>query len=596
MDFIDLIENVKISVKTSRLQTLYGIRQYDQFLMQKVEGGQIIKDWKAVKLEGLLHNGLKAVATWYYDATDETIELLHGNSEVKSLPCSTSVPPKKLSLAGILKELLAERSLISPHLFIIETSLLFEDPNNPTAKDRELLRLLEKSSRKLPKEITIFLKTDNKRNVPETLINSSFCKSVSISSTHRDERQTFCCIRGKKLAEHLDVELDTLATLISAVTDNWTLIQVGQLINMSHDYCEQISDIESLANSMMTGVTNSPWLGKTLRQSYATLGKSLNHRVKGQPAAVEAVLKQLRQSIMGLTSVTQNTVSTAPKGVFFFAGPTGTGKTELTKALAESIYGSETNLIRFDCGELQESHAVSRLIGAPPGYVGYEQGGELTDAVAQKPASIILFDEIEKAHPRLFDILLSVLDDGRLSNGQGQTTFFSDSLIVFTSNLGMFDLDDVGDRKLKYSYKTEYNELQSGIRESIANEFISRLGRPELLGRLGGKDNIIVSDYLRDIKGVIRKFIKNIAFDLQRLHKITLNVNENIIEKMANHLQHDNELISLGGRGIGQYVKQILLEPLVTFMEPFVIGKCESGTKVESIIVSLVNEEVTFRY
>ena len=163
----------------------------------------------------------------------------------------------------------------------------------------------------------------------------------------------------------------------------------------------------------------------------------LHQRVVGQDEAIEAVSNTIRRARAGLQDPNR------PLGSFLFLGPTGVGKTELAKALAEFLFDDEQAIVRIDMSEFQERHTVSRLIGAPPGYVGYEEGGHLTEAVRRRPYSIVLLDEIEKAHPDVFNVLLQVLDDGRLTDGQGRTVDFKNTVIIMTSNIGSQWITDV---------------------------------------------------------------------------------------------------------------------------------------------------------
>jgi ATP-dependent Clp protease ATP-binding subunit ClpB len=175
------------------------------------------------------------------------------------------------------------------------------------------------------------------------------------------------------------------------------------------------------------------------RDKLIHMEERLHKRVVGQDEAVRLVSDAIRRSRSGLSDPNR------PYGSFLFLGPTGVGKTELTKALAEFLFDTDQALIRIDMSEYMEKHSVARMIGAPPGYVGYEEGGALTEAVRRKPYSVILFDEIEKAHPDVFNVLLQVLDDGRLTDGQGRTIDFKNTVIVMTSNLGSHKIQQMAD-------------------------------------------------------------------------------------------------------------------------------------------------------
>ncbi len=202
----------------------------------------------------------------------------------------------------------------------------------------------------------------------------------------------------------------------------------------------------------------------------------LNARVVGQPDAVKAVSAAIRRSRAGLQDPRR------PIGSFLFLGPTGVGKTELTKALAEFLFDDDTAMVRIDMSEYMEKHSVARLIGAPPGYVGYEEGGALTEAVRRRPYQVILFDEIEKAHPDVFNILLQVLDDGRLTDGQGRTVDFSNTVLIMTSNLGA---EHIANQKEGEDIEKVRNAVMENVRKFFRPEFLNRLDEILLFRRLG---------------------------------------------------------------------------------------------------------------
>ena len=202
------------------------------------------------------------------------------------------------------------------------------------------------------------------------------------------------------------------------------------------------------------------------------LEDELHHRVVGQHEAVTAVADAIQRSRAGLSDPNRPTAS------FIFLGPTGVGKTELAKALAAYLFDTEDALVRIDMSEYMEKHAVSRLIGAPPGYVGYEEGGQLTESIRRRPYAVILFDEIEKAHPDVFNVMLQILDDGRVTDAQGHTVDFKNCVIIMTSNIGsQYILDVAGD-------DSQYEEMQSRVMDAMRTSF-----RPEFLNRI---DEIII--------------------------------------------------------------------------------------------------------
>jgi ATP-dependent Clp protease ATP-binding subunit ClpB len=198
----------------------------------------------------------------------------------------------------------------------------------------------------------------------------------------------------------------------------------------------------------------------------------LHDRVVGQDEAIAAVANAVRRSRSGLQDPNR------PIGSFIFLGPTGVGKTELARALAEFLFDDERSMVRIDMSEYQERHTVARLIGAPPGYVGYDEGGQLTEAVRRRPYSVILFDEIEKAHPELFNVFLQVLDDGRLTDGQGRTVDFRNAVIIMTSNIGSQYILDTSDEKIMEE------RVMAALRDHFRPEFLNRVDEVVLFHRL----------------------------------------------------------------------------------------------------------------
>jgi len=229
------------------------------------------------------------------------------------------------------------------------------------------------------------------------------------------------------------------------------------------------------------------------RDKLLHMEEQLRTRVVGQDEALKAVSNAIRRSRAGLSDPNR------PNGSFLFLGPTGVGKTELCKALAEFMFDTTDAIIRIDMSEFMEKHSVARLIGAPPGYVGYEEGGYLTEAVRRKPYSVILLDEIEKAHPDVFNVLLQVLDDGRLTDGQGRTVDFRNTVIVMTSNLG-------SDRIQELYGEANYHVMKAAVMAIVGNHF-----RPEFINRI---DEAVVfhplgREQIRAISSIQIQFLRN---------------------------------------------------------------------------------------
>jgi ATP-dependent Clp protease ATP-binding subunit ClpB len=228
------------------------------------------------------------------------------------------------------------------------------------------------------------------------------------------------------------------------------------------------------------------------REKLVRMEERLARRVIGQEEAVTSVSNAVRRARSGLQDPNR------PIGSFIFMGPTGVGKTELAKALAEFIFDSEQAIIRVDMSEYMEKHSVARLIGAPPGYVGYEEGGYLTEAVRRRPYSVVLFDEIEKAHPEVFNVLLQILDDGRMTDGHGRTVDFKNTIVIMTSNVGGQWIQELG--------TTQRDEMEKRVTEALRSQF-----RPEFLNRI---DEIIIFQNL-----TAEQIVKIVDIQIERLSR-----------------------------------------------------------------------------
>lgn len=313
-------------------------------------------------------------------------------------------------------------------------------------------------------------------------------------------------------------------------------------------------DIEAAVRAYRVGVSENPWRNQQLKEKLQDGLALIERRVVGQRQATQRVLDLLTRSAMGLTAAHQAKVGAGVRGVLYFAGPTGVGKTEMAKAIAELVFGKEDALIRFDMSEFAHEASEARLIGSPPGYVGHNAGGELTNAVRSRPFSVVLFDEIDKAHGRILDKFLQILSDGRLTDGSGDTVYFTDTIIVFTSNQGVLDAGHIDT-----STDDGLSKYQALVRRSVEDFFTDRLNRPELLGRIG--DNIIA---FRPIAGDFAEIIANRDIDniLSRVKASTgsvLTLSEGVRSDLVARATQD---LSKGGRGIGLALESVFVNPL----------------------------------
>ncbi|MEW6292670.1 MAG: AAA family ATPase [Pseudomonadota bacterium] len=342
-------------------------------------------------------------------------------------------------------------------------------------------------------------------------------------------------------------------------TDGLTLTALADIAQLAVRQVISIAGIEDAVRSYKVGATDNPWRKDYLKEKIRNARAALEDRVKGQHQAATKTVDILMRSVMGLTGAQARAGSGRPRGVLFFAGPTGVGKTELAKTLTQLMFGDERAYIRFDMSEFAEEHTGARLLGAPPGYIGYDAGGELTDAVKERPFAVILFDEIEKAHPRILDKFLQILEDGRLTDGRGDTAYFSEAVLIFTSNLGIYVDDGHGQRVQNVKPDDSYEVVEARVREAIADHFKYRLGRPEILNRIG--DNIVVFNFIRpDVAALILNgMLKNVTRRLAEEHQLELVIPDAIRVQLLDLCTRD---LANGGRGIGNTLESVFINPL----------------------------------
>ncbi|HEY8347986.1 MAG TPA: ATP-dependent Clp protease ATP-binding subunit [Symbiobacteriaceae bacterium] len=304
-------------------------------------------------------------------------------------------------------------------------------------------------------------------------------------------------------------------------------------------------DIAQIVSSW-TGIPASK-LTQSESERLLNLEKVLHERVIGQDEAVSAVARAIRRARAGLKDPKR------PIGSFIFLGPTGTGKTHLARALAEALFGDEDAIIRIDMSEYMERHTTSRLVGAPPGYVGYEEGGQLTEAVRRHPYSVVLLDEIEKAHPEVFNILLQVLEDGRLTDSKGRTVDFRNTVIIMTSNAGAHVIR--GDKQVGFTVNETEEEAYNKMKSRVMDE-VKKLFRPEFINRL---DDIIIFHSLSrdDLKKIVALEVKNVAKRLEE-QGVTLTVTDAAMEKLLKEGYDPN----YGARPLRRAIQRFLEDPL----------------------------------
>jgi ATP-dependent Clp protease ATP-binding subunit ClpC len=349
--------------------------------------------------------------------------------------------------------------------------------------------------------------------------------------------------KARKKWRKKQVEVDETVSKedIAEVVSSWTDIPVARMV-------------ESEANKL------------------SRMEENLHHRIIGQEDAVRAVADAIRRNRAGITAPRR------PIGSFLFLGPTGVGKTELAKALAQFLLDDESRIVRLDMSEYMERHEVSKMIGAPPGYIGYGEGGQLTEKVRHNPYTVVLLDEVEKAHPDVFNMLLQILEDGQLTDAQGRTVSFRNTILIGTSNLGTETLSPEH-RSIGFvqSATPDYREAKSMVMQEVKKFF-----KPEFLNRL---DDIIVFHYLEHdhVRAIAHMYIDELVRSMQQ-RDITLEIDEAVIEKLA----QDGFEPAYGARPLRREVERQLENPMAMLL---VRGECEDGARVH---ISLEDKKIRF--
>ncbi|MCG8609450.1 MAG: AAA family ATPase, partial [Pseudomonadales bacterium] len=429
----------------------------------------------------------------------------------------------------------------------------------------------------------IILICDQPNDLPAFLyLNNPRSRSIVIDAPDSVDRKRFFLANYNHFYRPVDDSNIPLASpskdlvgLFTALTEGFSYYEMLSLIGLSLRERIPAQKIRTLCDRFKYGIVESDW-DKLDKARLDQAGSIIRTRIKGQDAAVERLLEIIKRAKLGL-SAGATRKSQRPRGVLFFAGPTGVGKTEMAKGLAELLFGQEERLIRFDMSEYASSHADQKLLGAPPGYIGYEAGGKLTNALKEQPFSVILFDEIEKADSSIFDKFLQILDDGRLTDGRGETVYFSESIIIFTSNLGTVSTrggEPGGARQSLISPQMSHAEMSDIILDAIRDHFNLVLGRPEILNRFG--ENFVIFDYIRPPVDelIVDRLSELLQRSLAEQYQLELTIEDACRETL---IKLSRENLAHGGRGIRNIVDAALVNPLSSLL--FDQGGGEAGAR-----------------
>ena len=508
---------------------------------------------------------------------EDTIAILRGLKERYEVHHGVEITdPAIIAATKLSQRYISDRKLPDKAIDLIDEAAsqirmeIDSKPESMDKLDRKLVQLkIERMALKKEKD-----KASKKRlNELESNIKKLEKEYIDFDEVWKREKLK---VQG---SQHLKEELEQAKNNLEIAQRSNDLAKMSELqYGIIPDLENSISQCDNDENNQMTLLRNTVteieiadivalWTGIPVdkmmageRDKLLKMEEILHQRIVGQDEAVKVISNAVRRARAGLSEPGR------PDGSFLFMGPTGVGKTELTKALADFLFDTDKAIIRMDMSEFMEKHSVARIIGAPPGYIGYEQGGVLTEAVRRKPYSIILLDEIEKAHPDVFNILLQVLDDGRLTDGQGRTVDFNNTVIVMTSNLGS-------------------NLIQENPEKDIKNQLtglLNRHFRPEFINRI---DEIVIFNNLEksQIKSIAKLQIEQLQSRLSEIG-LSIKVNDDII----NQIVENGYDPVYGARPIKRTILKMLENPL---SQKILSGEFESG---DTVLVNSKNDKVNF--
>jgi hypothetical protein len=415
----------------------------------------------------------------------------------------------------------------------------------------------------------VFWLADQVSDLPDWFrVGNEAVRTIVIGLPDRAERQQIAARAAPGFFDYPELAADAREQLIRQfvlLTEGFTLRAMYAVQELARTQRFGLARIADAVRAYKVGSTDDPWKDPTVRDSIRGGEERIAQQVRGQPQAIRQTMDILKRSVTGLAGAHVGRSGSRPRGVLFFAGPTGVGKTELAKQVTAILFGDPSAYQRFDMSEFSAEHSEARLVGAPPGYIGHDAGGELVNAVRRRPFSVLLFDEVEKAHPRILDKFLQILEDGRLTDGRGDTVFFSEAVVIFTSNLGIYGEEEQGGRTVrvqKVSPETapRHADVEAVVRPEIERHFRFVLQRPELLNRIG--DNIVVFDFIREAVAlqILRKMLANVVQRVSEEQQLSLSLGEEALATLEREAVRAAG--SYGGRGVGNRLETCLVNPL----------------------------------
>lgn len=470
-------------------------------------------------------------------------------------------------------ELLKKNVSNDKKILLIKNPELFFEDFNGLKKTSLILQYFQELIVRMNTNIRVIFIANDFCEYPESLYKDN-AEMVSVKVELPDDDLRLEYIRD--CAEEMSYEnLKKFLRLSSgrSLKEIAQILDKGQNMGISYDNAKEFFMVYDYKKR------ESPW-EKLDDELLLNIDAKLKRRVLGQDHAIDFVKKVLIRAKLGLSTVQQGEESNKPIGTFFFVGPSGVGKTELAKTMTELLFNSESEFKRFDMSEYKEEVSINKFIGSAPGYVGYEEGGQLTNWVQEHPFSLILFDEIEKAHPKIWDTFLQILEDGRLTDNRGNTVYFKESILVFTSNIGNKVVIEV----LEGKEKENLNKIENIYKDAVREYFVNILGRVEILNRIG--NNIVVFNQIDNdsiYREIINEKLKITKGQIEKKLSCTLIFDNTLVDYILRIVKSSGE--KFGGRAVVNVIESNLInEFAVYYLE----------NKVKNCHIKIINDEVRF--
>jgi energy-coupling factor transporter ATP-binding protein EcfA2 len=556
-----LINNLSIAANETNVLIVTGAREVDRFVMSSKNNAS---DYRQVLLTTLIAEGTAVDSLWVYEPANSTVTAhrvqgdINANGLPTSLDSSISMP---LTEAMTIFAALPMQNRV---MLLVRATCLFQHSESLSEPDEfDILRQVDNHARNVGKnKLLVFAATaDIPSIIPTRISQNPLVKKVYLPNTSNDERH----FMAQQLAKNYrgQMEISDFVTEMVNQSNGMMLRDMVSIVKQMDN--SQNYSIAEAASAIRCGDHDNPWADSiNMREKISTLGSELSREISGQPV-IQQIPERLKPAVVGLAAVADKNSSTQPRAIMVLAGPTGTGKTETVKVLNSHLYGSSAPMLRIDMGEFTDSHSKAKLVGSPPGYIGSEQDGIVIEFIKRTPSCVLLFDEVEKAHPDIWKMLLAALADGRITSGRGETVYLTNTILVFTTNLGMFEPDSQGVLQPTVTPSDSSDIVREKIISGIESYF-KRIGSPETLGRLGGKHGVLVYDYIRQPELVLAKFIRNLTEACQRVRHLQITVEESLMQQLTQQYEEDPSVFALGGRGIMQLYKEHIELPLANYL------------------------------